>query len=155
MPLAWWSTKMDFKHNCPSLTFACVSSNNGVLSSILNYTFVIKDKTAGSTPQPLPNRAGFPPPPHRQETHRRLSGFKFQFQATSLNKYLVIFVAWRFNVICRTNTTASSRSKHHTCHPASQFMSECRFKCTWRMNASLRAQANMKILDKNKSIDNK
>lgn len=46
----------------------------GVLAAILHYTWVLlspfQDKTVGSTPQPLPNHAGFPP--HCRETCRRL-----------------------------------------------------------------------------------
>ncbi len=67
---------------------------------------------------------------------RRAVVLKDRFQATSLNKYLVIFVALRLNVIRRTNTTASARSKDHTYYPASLCLGRCQFKCIWRTNAS-------------------
>lgn len=44
---------------------------------------------------------GFPP---HTTVSRRAVDFKGWFQATSLNKYLVIFVAGRLNVICHMNT---------------------------------------------------
>lgn len=107
----------------------------GVLTAILHYASVVlspfQDKTVGSTPQPLqkPCRVS----PHFVGRHAVV--VKDRFQATSLNKYLVISVAWRLNVIRRTNTTASSRSKEHTCYPVSQCLRGCWFKRTLGMIA--------------------
>lgn len=90
--------KIPFKINLHTCQVIAVC---GMLTAILHYTWVLlspfQDKTAGSTPQLLPNQC-------RVSLHivRRRAILKDRCQATSLNKYLVIFVAWRLNVICRT-----------------------------------------------------
>lgn len=76
-----------------------LSSKGGVQTSVL--LFSIQDKIVSSTPKTLPNHTGFPP---HTTVSRRAVDFKGWFQATSLNKYLVIFVAGRLNLICHINT---------------------------------------------------
>lgn len=91
------SPKTDQKNNNKNPGY--LSSKGGVQTSVL--LFSIQDKIVSSTPKTLPNHAGFPP---HTTVSRRAVDFKGWFQATSLNKYLVIFVAGRLNVICHINT---------------------------------------------------
>lgn len=115
------------KKNSIKDEFAYVSSNSGVRCAHCNTSLHF------SPPVPLPGQdcglnTTTSSKPCRVSPHfvgRHAVVVKDRFQATSLNKYLVIFVAWRLNVICRTNTTARSRSKKHTCYPASQYLRGC------------------------------
>ena len=130
--------------------FAYVSSNGGVRWACFNTSLHVSapGQACGlnTTTSSKTRRAS----PHIVRRHAVV--FKDRFQATSLNKYLVIFVGRGLNVICRTNTTVSSRSKHHACYPASQYRSGCRFQCIRRINALLSVGTNVKIRDNNKSI---
>ena len=112
------------KKNSTKDSFAYVSSNSGVRCAYCNASLHLsahiplpgQDCGLGTTTSSKPRRVS----PHT--VRRRAVVLEDRFQATSLNKYLVIFVALRLNVIFRTNTAASARSKDHTCSPI-QFLS--------------------------------